>query len=138
MGRQESVFKIASTFFSVKYQVEIPSAEHILSFNFCELSCDKIYPFLRASISYFSNCYVLMHRNVLLLTSNRAAAFLQLVKLNKALTDAETTISLSPEWEKVVPFQAIFSPFLTSLSLFSSSFYFYFYILLLSLPKYAP
>ncbi|PON79999.1 N-terminal acetyltransferase A, auxiliary subunit [Parasponia andersonii] len=34
------------------------------------------------------------------LYSNRAAAFLQLVKLNKALADAETTIQLSPEWEK--------------------------------------
>ena len=45
-----------------------------------------------------------MHRNFLLLTSNRAAAFLQLVKLNKALADAETTIALSPDWEKVVPF----------------------------------
>ncbi|EXB51145.1 Small glutamine-rich tetratricopeptide repeat-containing protein beta [Morus notabilis] len=32
--------------------------------------------------------------------SNRAAAFLQLVKLNKALADAETTIALSPKWEK--------------------------------------
>ncbi|GMN46760.1 hypothetical protein TIFTF001_015936 [Ficus carica] len=35
------------------------------------------------------------------LYSNRAAAFLQLVKLNKALADAETTIALSPQWEKV-------------------------------------
>ncbi|PIN07608.1 Methylmalonate semialdehyde dehydrogenase [Handroanthus impetiginosus] len=34
------------------------------------------------------------------LYSNRAAAFLNLVKLNKALADAETTISLKPEWEK--------------------------------------
>ncbi|XP_039001744.1 hsp70-Hsp90 organizing protein 2-like isoform X1 [Hibiscus syriacus] len=34
------------------------------------------------------------------LYSNRAAAFLNLVKLNKALTDAETTISLNPQWEK--------------------------------------
>ncbi|KAJ4842779.1 hypothetical protein Tsubulata_024920 [Turnera subulata] len=34
------------------------------------------------------------------LYSNRAAAFLQLVKLNKALADAETTITLNPEWEK--------------------------------------
>lgn len=34
------------------------------------------------------------------LYSNRAAAFLQLVKLNKALADAETTIALSPQWEK--------------------------------------
>ncbi|KAJ6719130.1 STRESS-INDUCED-PHOSPHOPROTEIN 1 [Salix purpurea] len=34
------------------------------------------------------------------LYSNRAAAFLQLVKLNKALTDAETTIKLNPQWEK--------------------------------------
>ncbi|XP_037432397.1 RNA polymerase II-associated protein 3-like [Triticum dicoccoides] len=34
------------------------------------------------------------------LYSNRAAAFLQLVKLNKALADAETTIKLKPEWEK--------------------------------------
>ncbi|KAF2290213.1 hypothetical protein GH714_004089 [Hevea brasiliensis] len=31
---------------------------------------------------------------------NRAAAFLQLVKLNKALADAETTITLNPQWEK--------------------------------------
>lgn len=37
----------------------------------------------------------------MLLTSNRAAAFLHLVKLNKALADAETTISLKPDWEKV-------------------------------------
>ncbi|KAJ0966405.1 hypothetical protein J5N97_027543 [Dioscorea zingiberensis] len=35
-----------------------------------------------------------------ILYSNRSAAFLQLVKLNKALTDAETTITLSPQWEK--------------------------------------
>nr|XP_009398554.1 PREDICTED: hsp70-Hsp90 organizing protein 2 isoform X2 [Musa acuminata subsp. malaccensis] len=34
------------------------------------------------------------------LYSNRAAAFLHLVKLNKALSDAETTISLNPQWEK--------------------------------------
>ncbi|KAJ9182163.1 hypothetical protein P3X46_006188 [Hevea brasiliensis] len=34
------------------------------------------------------------------LYSNRAAAFLQLVKLNKALADAETTITLNPQWEK--------------------------------------
>ncbi|CAM0949046.1 unnamed protein product [Alopecurus aequalis] len=34
------------------------------------------------------------------LYSNRAAAFLQLVKLNKALADADTTIKLKPEWEK--------------------------------------
>ncbi|KAG9129735.1 hypothetical protein Leryth_015432 [Lithospermum erythrorhizon] len=32
--------------------------------------------------------------------SNRAAAFLNLVKLSKALADAEKTISLKPEWEK--------------------------------------
>ncbi|MBA0549711.1 hypothetical protein Golob_020728, partial [Gossypium lobatum] len=31
---------------------------------------------------------------------NRAAAFLNLVKLNKALADAETTITLKPQWEK--------------------------------------
>ncbi|KAL3828793.1 hypothetical protein ACJIZ3_017595 [Penstemon smallii] len=34
------------------------------------------------------------------LYSNRAAAFLHLVKLNKALVDADTTISLKPDWEK--------------------------------------
>lgn len=34
------------------------------------------------------------------LYSNRAAAFLHLVKLNKALADAETTIKLKPQWEK--------------------------------------
>nr|XP_009773831.1 PREDICTED: RNA polymerase II-associated protein 3 isoform X2 [Nicotiana sylvestris] len=34
------------------------------------------------------------------LYSNRAAAFLHLVKLSKALADAEMTISLKPEWEK--------------------------------------
>lgn len=34
------------------------------------------------------------------LYSNRAAAFLNLVKLSKALTDAETTITLNPTWEK--------------------------------------
>ncbi|WOH12804.1 hypothetical protein DCAR_0832312 [Daucus carota subsp. sativus] len=34
------------------------------------------------------------------LYSNRAAAFLHLVKLQKALADAETTISLNPNWEK--------------------------------------
>ncbi|PSS01421.1 Hsp70-Hsp90 organizing protein [Actinidia chinensis var. chinensis] len=34
------------------------------------------------------------------LYSNRAAAFLHLVKLSKALVDAETTISLNPAWEK--------------------------------------
>ncbi|XP_023547526.1 RNA polymerase II-associated protein 3-like isoform X1 [Cucurbita pepo subsp. pepo] len=34
------------------------------------------------------------------LYSNRAAAFLHLVKLNKALADAEMTITLSPQWEK--------------------------------------
>eukprot|EP01018_Ginkgo_biloba_P022085 Gb_26323 [translate_table: standard] len=31
---------------------------------------------------------------------NRSAAFLNLVKLSKALTDAETTIKLNPAWEK--------------------------------------
>ncbi|CAL0328096.1 unnamed protein product [Lupinus luteus] len=34
------------------------------------------------------------------LYSNRAAAFLQLDKLSKALDDAEMTIKLKPEWEK--------------------------------------
>ncbi|CAM8911793.1 unnamed protein product [Rhodiola kirilowii] len=34
------------------------------------------------------------------LYSNRAAAFLNLVKLNKALADAETAITLNPQWEK--------------------------------------
>ncbi|KAM1066911.1 hypothetical protein ACFX2J_021998 [Malus domestica] len=34
------------------------------------------------------------------LYSNRAAAFLRLVKLSKALADAETTIKLNPQWEK--------------------------------------
>ncbi|XP_010938344.1 uncharacterized protein [Elaeis guineensis] len=34
------------------------------------------------------------------LYSNRAAAFLHLVKLNKALCDAEMTITLNPQWEK--------------------------------------
>lgn len=34
------------------------------------------------------------------LYSNRAAAFLHLVKLQKALADAETTITLNPNWEK--------------------------------------
>jgi tetratricopeptide (TPR) repeat protein len=34
------------------------------------------------------------------LYSNRAAAFLHLVKLNKALADADTTIKLKPQWEK--------------------------------------
>lgn len=34
------------------------------------------------------------------LYSNRAAAFLHLAKLNKALADAETTIKLNPQWEK--------------------------------------
>ncbi|KAK1287870.1 hypothetical protein QJS10_CPB19g00888 [Acorus calamus] len=34
------------------------------------------------------------------LYSNRSAAFLHLVKLNKALADAETTITLRPDWEK--------------------------------------
>lgn len=36
--------------------------------------------------------------------SNRAAAFLHLVKLNKALADAEMTIKLNPQWEKVTDF----------------------------------
>ncbi|KAG9451930.1 hypothetical protein H6P81_004834 [Aristolochia fimbriata] len=34
------------------------------------------------------------------LYSNRSAAFLHLVKLNKALADAEMTITLNPQWEK--------------------------------------
>ncbi|KAL8481683.1 hypothetical protein ACS0TY_027991 [Phlomoides rotata] len=34
------------------------------------------------------------------LYSNRAAAFLHLVKLNKSLADADKTISLKPDWEK--------------------------------------
>jgi hypothetical protein len=38
---------------------------------------------------------------ILIPFSNRAAAFLQLVKLSKALADAETTVKLKPEWEKV-------------------------------------
>jgi len=33
--------------------------------------------------------------------SNRAAALLQLDKLNKALDDAEMTVKLKPQWEKV-------------------------------------
>lgn len=33
--------------------------------------------------------------------SNRSAAFLHLVKLNKALSDADATITLNPQWEKV-------------------------------------
>lgn len=36
-----------------------------------------------------------------LCVSNRAAALLQLDKLNKALDDAEMTIKLKPQWEKV-------------------------------------
>ncbi|KAL6008084.1 hypothetical protein ACLOJK_033590 [Asimina triloba] len=36
----------------------------------------------------------------LVITDNRSAAFLHLVKLNKALADAETTITLNPQWEK--------------------------------------
>ncbi|CAN0876129.1 hypothetical protein LINGRAHAP2_LOCUS11127 [Linum grandiflorum] len=31
-----------------------------------------------------------------------AAAFLELVKLNKAVTDAETTVKLNPQWEKAL------------------------------------
>ncbi|KAK9137441.1 hypothetical protein Sjap_008035 [Stephania japonica] len=34
------------------------------------------------------------------LFSNRAAAFLHLAKLNKALADADATINLNPQWEK--------------------------------------
>lgn len=34
--------------------------------------------------------------------SNRSAAFLNLVKLTKALADAEMTIKLKPDWEKVL------------------------------------
>lgn len=37
----------------------------------------------------------------LVASSNRAAALLQLDKLNKALDDAEMTIKLKPQWEKV-------------------------------------
>lgn len=40
----------------------------------------------------------------MILASNRAAAFLHLVKLSKALADAETTISLKPDWDKVYTF----------------------------------
>ncbi|KAG0611341.1 hypothetical protein M758_7G133900 [Ceratodon purpureus] len=36
------------------------------------------------------------------LYSNRSAAFLNLVKLTKALADAEMTIKLKPTWEKVL------------------------------------
>lgn len=43
-----------------------------------------------------------------LLASNRAAAFLHLVKLNKALADAETAITLNPVWEKVYDFSIAF------------------------------
>uniref|UniRef100_A0A2P2K2B9 Uncharacterized protein n=1 Tax=Rhizophora mucronata TaxID=61149 RepID=A0A2P2K2B9_RHIMU len=50
--------------------------------------------------------HILLHNN--LLDSNRAAAFLQLVKLNKALADAETTITLNPKWEKVWNFTYFF------------------------------
>ncbi|KAJ7954845.1 Hsp70-hsp90 organizing protein 1 [Quillaja saponaria] len=35
------------------------------------------------------------------LYSNRDAAFLQLAKLNKALADTETTVTLKPQWEKL-------------------------------------
>lgn len=44
---------------------------------------------------YLSPTFPLFH------ASNRAAAFLHLVKLNKALADADTTIALDPNWEKV-------------------------------------
>jgi hypothetical protein len=37
------------------------------------------------------------------LRSNRSAAFLQLLKVQKALTDADMCIKLKPEWEKVRP-----------------------------------
>jgi hypothetical protein len=37
----------------------------------------------------------------ILCASNRAAALLQLDKLNKALDDAEMTIKIKPQWEKV-------------------------------------
>jgi hypothetical protein len=38
--------------------------------------------------------------DVVFLCSNRSAAFLNLVKLTKSLTDAEMTIKLRPTWEK--------------------------------------
>jgi len=43
-----------------------------------------------------------------LFASNRAAALLQLDKLNKALDDAEMTIKLKPQWEKVNVYLLIF------------------------------
>jgi hypothetical protein len=36
-----------------------------------------------------------------MMRSNRSAAFLQLLKVQKALSDADMCIKLKPEWEKV-------------------------------------
>lgn len=60
--------------------------------------CFKEGNFLKAAALYTQA--IKQDPNNSALYSNRAAAFLQLVKLNKALADAETTIQLSPEWEK--------------------------------------
>ncbi|KAG2260375.1 hypothetical protein Bca52824_079669 [Brassica carinata] len=47
-----------------------------------------------------SNPTLYRHIYIFIRCSNRAAAFLSLVKLSKALADAETTIKLNPQWEK--------------------------------------
>ncbi|WOL07973.1 small glutamine-rich tetratricopeptide repeat-containing protein beta isoform X1 [Canna indica] len=54
--------------------------------------------YLKAAALY-TQAIKLEHNNPTLY-SNRAAAFLHLVKLNKALADAEMTITLNPQWEK--------------------------------------
>lgn len=75
---------------------------------------DLAYLWLVFAVCLGGNIRAIYDCSVLLLTSNRAAAFLNLVKLSKALADAETTISLNPQWEKVI------SGFAVSPKLYSS------------------
>ncbi|KAJ1692016.1 hypothetical protein LUZ63_016171 [Rhynchospora breviuscula] len=58
----------------------------------------KVGNYLKAAALYTQA--IKLQPNNATLYSNRAAAFLHLVKLNKALADADTTISLNPNWEK--------------------------------------
>lgn len=70
--------------------------------SFCSLELLLVYMFLICTCMCTSVFFLISFLfNSFSWTSNRAAAFLNLVKLNKALTDAETTITLNPQWEKV-------------------------------------
>lgn len=57
---------------------------------------------LKVQYYLYLRVYAFLTSIIFIVDSNRAAAFLHLVKLSKALADAETTITLKPDWEKVI------------------------------------